>query len=213
MQRFRWPIRVVGLALVVVGLFSVGRFVLELQAHQNADANQATAWKDLVQAAAGPAIPESSPAPDPSPGAVPSPLAGGLYVRLVVPKLNKEMVGIDSDWTGLAGRASLVHYHDSPAPGHHGNVLIAFHREFHWRDIDQLGPGDTVQLETTDRRTYSYTVDFVRIVSPSDISLLKPTDGSDLTMVTCDPWLVDSKRMIFRAHLVTGPGGPSTPAS
>ena len=35
----------------------------------------------------------------------------------------------------------MVHYRDSPSPGQKGNVLVAFHRETHWYDINQLGAG------------------------------------------------------------------------
>jgi sortase (surface protein transpeptidase) len=46
-------------------------------------------------------------------------------------------------------------------------------------------------------------------VRPSDVSLLRPTDGSDLTLITCDPPWQDYNRILFRAHLV-GPARPAT---
>jgi sortase A len=198
-QTLRWVVRGVGIVLIVAGVVTVAQFVRQLQEQRSVAADQTQAWRQLVDAAAGP--PQATPA-GATPG--PTPLAGGAYLKLTVPKLSKEMVAIDSDWTGLR-RAPMVHYHGSPAPGEKGNMLVAFHREFEWPDINKVGAGDQLLVETTDRRTFVYQVDFVRIVRPSDVSLLSPTDGSDLTLITCDPWLRDYNRMLFRAHLV----GPS----
>jgi sortase A len=195
---FRWIVRGVGVLLVVVGLVSIYQFVHQVGQESSVDQAQQRAWRDLVGAAAGP-VETGTPGPDPSPSA-PS-ACTDCYLRLVVPKLAREMVAIDSDWTGLK-RAPMVHYRGSPAPGEKGNMLIAFHREFKWPDIDKLKAGDQVQVETPGRQSFTYQVDFVRIVKPSDISLLQPTQGSDLTLITCDPWLQDYNRMLFRAHLV-----------
>jgi sortase A len=130
-----------------------------------------------------------------------APPSSEIYLKLTVPKLGTDGIAINSDWTGLK-RAGMVHYAQSPAPGRQGNVLLAFHRETHWYEINQLRAGDDVQLETTDQKVYTYRVDFVRIVPPSNVDLLKATDGHDLTMITCDPIWQDYNRMIFRAHLV-----------
>ncbi|HEV3231336.1 MAG TPA: class E sortase [Candidatus Dormibacteraeota bacterium] len=201
----RWVVRAVGVALIVVGGFTVWQFVQEVRGQGQATQAQTQGWHDLVAAAAGPeAVP--SPAASGAPAVCPD-----CYLELTVPKLNRSMVAIDSDWTGLK-RAPMVHYRTSPAPGQVGNVLVAFHREFSWRDIDQLGPGDTVVLQTKDGHTFIYVVEFRRIVSPNDVSLLQPSTSRNLTLITCDPWLQDYNRMLFRLHLVE-PSPPPTPPS
>ena len=81
-----------------------------------------------------------------------------------MPKLSKDGVGVDGDWNSLK-QATMVHYQDSPAPGATGNVLIAFHRETHWLDINEVGAGDKVQVQTTDGKTYKYQVDLSRSLS------------------------------------------------
>jgi len=49
---------------------------------------------------------------------------------------------------------------------------------------------------------HTYRVDFVRTLSSVDVSLLRPTTGNDLTLITCDPPRQDYNRLVFRAHLV-----------
>jgi sortase A len=191
-------VRVLGALLVVVGLVSVYQFVHEVRQQGASDSSNDKAFSQLIQAAAGPI---AAPSGEASPTAV---LPGGVFLKVTIPKLSKEMVAIDSDWNGLT-HAPMVHYHDSPAPGQKGNVLVAFHREFKWQDIDRLGPGDDVLVQALDGRTYTYRVDFVKIYPPSNVSLLRPTEGTDLTLITCDPWLQDYNRMIFRTHLVAAP--------
>ena len=197
---------------MLAGLILLGRFALELNHQQSATQAQDRAWHDLVEAAAGPATsPSGSPVPDvtPSPTDV---LPGGIYLKLTIDKLSETGVAINSDWTGLK-ISSMVHYRDSPPPGGHGNVLLAFHREPHWLNINQLAAGDVFHVETVDRTVYTYQVDFAKVVSATDVSLLRPTDGMDLTLITCDPPFRDYNRLYFRAHLVVPPASPPAAAS
>src|SRR5215831_11854086 len=52
----------------------------------------------------------------------------------------------DGTWDLLNSR-SMVHYQSTPAPGQRGNVIIAFHREPDYQNIDQLNTGDTVTIQ------------------------------------------------------------------
>jgi LPXTG-site transpeptidase (sortase) family protein len=186
-----------GALLVLVGALTIGLFVRDLLLHNQADQAQAQAWRNLVDATAGASTTDTLP--------------GGVYLRLTVPKLSKDGVAVNGDWNSLKV-SSMVHYKDSPAPGDKGNMLIAFHRETHWIDIDQVHAGDALQVETVDQKKYVYQVDFVRVVHPIDVALLQSTSGYDLTLITCTPPWQDYNRMLFRAHLVSTPGASSTPS-
>ena len=185
-----------GAALLLTGLVLGGRVAYDVLHQQGTDNAQDKAWQQFVVAAQGQA---------PSPVAsAPAALPGSVYLKLTVPRLNnKEGVAVNGDWGSLT-TASMVHYKDSPAPGEKGNVLVAFHRETHWMDINQLVAGDQVQLQTTDLKVHVYQIDSVHTVRPSDVSLLRPTQGEDLTLITCDPPWQDYNRMVFRGHLVQG---------
>ena len=178
----------VGVAMLLTGIVIAARLGLQMTHQQSSDVKQNRAWQQFTESVQGQNV------------ALPAD-AGNIYLKLVVPRLaNKDGVAVDGDWNSLKD-ASMVHYHDSPAPGAKGNVLLAFHRETHWLDVDQVKPGDQVQLQAKDLKTYTYVIDFVRTVSPSDVSLLRDTAGSDLTMITCDPPWQDYNRLVFRGHL------------
>jgi sortase A len=190
-------VRCVAVAMILAGLVVGGKVGYGLVSQQNAGSTQDKAWQTFVSAAAGQDNVSASAA-SPAPAGVPD----GLYLKLTIPKINNSAVAVDGDWSSLH-QVSMVHYHDSPAPGAKGNVLVAFHREPHWIDINKVGAGDMVQIQTADGKTYNYQIDQVKIVKPTEVDLLKPTTGNDLTLITCDPPWQDYDRMMFRAHLVT----------
>jgi sortase A len=112
-------------------------------------------------------------------------------------------VAVNGDWNSLK-TFSTVHYRNSPGPGQPGNMLIAFHREPKWLEINNVKAGDMIQVDALNHKSYQYQIDFIKIVAADDVSNLKPTTGTDLTLITCDPPWQDYHRMVFRAHLVAG---------
>ncbi|MGB2939452.1 MAG: sortase [Candidatus Dormiibacterota bacterium] len=196
-------VRCVAVAMILAGLVVGGRVVYGFMHTQSQDSAQDKAWQTFVSAAAGQ---DNASASAPSPAAGTGAGTGGgpsnLYLKLTIPKINTSAVSVDGDWNSLK-QTSMVHYHDSPAPGTKGNALVAFHREPHWLDINKVGPGDQVQVQMADGKTYTYQVDFVKVVKPAETDLYRPTTGLDLTLITCDPPWHDNDRMIIRSHLVT----------
>ena len=178
-------LRSVAAAFIATGLIMAGRVGVDLWNVQHQDDQQSKAWQTFVGAAAG--ADASSANPD-------------LYLKLTIPKLGKDAIAANGNWDSLK-KVSMVHYKDSPAPGQKGNVLVAFHRETHWLDINTIGAGDAIVIQTADGRVFHYKIDFVQTVPPAQVDLLKPTSGNDLTLITCDPVWQDYNRMYFRAHL------------
>jgi sortase A len=71
--------------------------------------------------------------------------------------------------------------------GEAGNLAIAGHRDGFFRRLSQLSPGDAIELErlgSVDR----YVVANIRVVRPKDVSVLKPSNSSMLTLITCFPF-------------------------
>src|SRR6202171_1633055 len=180
-------IRSVALALILTGVIMAGRVVYTLNHQAAHDAAQDKAWEQFMGAAQG-----QAPGALQSPAATPAGIPSGLYLKMTLPKLGREAIAVNGDWDSLK-TSSTVHYKTSPAPGQTGNMLIAFHREPTWLDIN-LQAGDTVRIEALNRKTYMYKVDFVKIVSATDVSTLKATTGPDLTLITCDPPWQDYNR-------------------
>jgi len=71
--------------------------------------------------------------------------------------------------------------------GQTGNIGLAGHRDGFFRGLKDIGPGDVMELEMPGR-TERYTVTEIQITDPDDVSVLKPTSSSTLTLVTCYPF-------------------------
>lgn len=69
-----------------------------------------------------------------------------------------------------------------------------------FRDLDQMEIKDVFFLHAA-QETLAYEVESVRVVLPTDISALEIEEGRDLvTLITCDPYMINSHRMLVRAH-------------
>lgn len=69
-------------------------------------------------------------------------------------------------------------------------------------DIDQLAEGDTFYIHVLGD-TLAYKVDSLHTVLPTDTSQLQIEDGKDLvTLVTCTPFGVNTRRLLVRGHRV-----------
>jgi LPXTG-site transpeptidase (sortase) family protein len=114
-------------------------------------------------------------------------------IRLEVPVLK----GTDE----LTLNRAVGHIEDTAMPGVDGNAGIAGHRDGFFRGLMNLVAGDAIELESL-HGTESYRIERTWIVNPDDVSVLDPTPGRSLTLVTCYPfYFVGSapQRYIVRA--------------
>lgn len=72
-------------------------------------------------------------------------------------------------------------------PGAPGNLGIAAHRDGFFRGLKDVSRGDRMELVERGQ-TATYVIDKIEIVSPQDVSVLKPGPVSELTLVTCYPF-------------------------
>lgn len=127
------------------------------------------------------------------PGPAPLAILRIRRVGLEVPVLE----GTD-DWT--LNRAA-GHIADTAAPGSEGNSGIAAHRDGFFRSLKDVRVGDLLEVETL-RGIARYRIERTWIVDPEDVSVLDPTPGAAVTLVTCYPfYFVGSapQRYIVRA--------------
>ena len=83
-----------------------------------------------------------------------------------------------------------------------GNLGIAGHRDGFFRTLEHIVVGDEMELLTT-QGNIKYKVSSIQIVDPSDVSVLKPTTNSTITLVTCYPFYYVGhapKRYIVKAE-------------
>jgi sortase A len=122
-------------------------------------------------------------------------------IHLVAPVLNgTDDVTLNRGVGRIIGTAHI---------GSAGNLGIAGHRDGFFRGLKDLNVGDAVQLETT-KSAQVYAVDWVKIVTPDDVSVLKSTGAPSLTLVTCYPfYFIGSAplRYVVHASLTNDPKG------
>ena len=104
----------------------------------------------------------------------------------------------------------VVHY-PSANPGEIGNVFITGHSSYYWWSkgqynnvfsiLDKLVVGDNIYINYN-RKRYNYKVRELKVVSPSDTSVLEQNEKkSILTLMTCTPVGTNYKRLIVVSDL------------
>ena len=108
-----------------------------------------------------------------------------------------------ASWDSREGRLM------DPSEGTH--VVLSGHRGLPsaklFSDLDKLVEGD-IFLLTILNETYTYQVDQIRVVEPTDLSSLKIRKGWDYcTLVTCTPYGINTHRLLVRGHRVANAMG------
>jgi sortase A len=106
-------------------------------------------------------------------------------VRLVIPKIELTSFVVE----GTNRKSLLVgpgHITKTAEPGQIGNSVITGHRDTFFRHIHELEKGDQLYIERGGQR-FIYEVTGKKIVEPNDLSVTRPTEDSQVTLITCYP--------------------------
>ncbi|MGA0961946.1 MAG: class E sortase [Ilumatobacteraceae bacterium] len=136
--------------------------------------------------------------------ATPTFVPGEVVAQLQIPS-------IDVDFFVVSGvgvedlRLGPGHFTDTPLPGQLGNSAIAGHRTTYgqpFHDLDQLSAGDDIIIATA-YGTFTYEVNTLRVVEPTEYSVVSTTDPTTatLTLTTCHPKWSAAQRLIVTATL------------
>lgn len=90
-------------------------------------------------------------------------------------------------------------------PGEQGNSAIAAHRDTFFRDLKRISAGDVVTVEANGVLE-RYLVKRLSVVEPTSVEVLRPTEHSALTLITCYPFNYlgsAPKRFIVRADRIS----------
>jgi sortase A len=99
-------------------------------------------------------------------------------------------------------RKGPVHYGNTPLPGLGQPFAVAGHRTTYggpFLNLDKMQHGDRIIVETPYAR-FTYTVDKLTEVSPSDVGVLADR-GYGLVLTTCTPLYSATRRLIVWARL------------
>ena len=124
---------------------------------------------------------------------------------LRIPRLKLEVPVYDGTTDAVLDLAA-GRIEDTALPGTAGNVGIAAHRDGFFRVLKDIKEGDALVLDTP-VATEQYRVEWIRITTPDDVSVIDPTPGPVVTLVGCYPFYhVGSapQRFIVRAVPVAG---------
>lgn len=119
---------------------------------------------------------------------------------LRIPRLNLEVPVYDGTTDAVLDLAA-GRIEDTALPGTSGNVGIAAHRDGFFRILKDIKEGDALVLDTP-ASTEQYRVEWIRITTPDDVSVIDPTPGPAVTLVGCYPFYYTGpapKRFIVRA--------------
>ena len=136
--------------------------------------------------------------------APPAPTPGPEHAR----RIQIAAIDVDSaiyqgmyDWEVL--KKGVAQHIGSATPGQKGNMVLAGHNDVYgeiFRDLDQLAPGDEI-LVSSGRQSYRYVVRETVIVEPTEVWVMAPTDYASVTLISCYPYRVNTKRIVIFADL------------
>jgi sortase A len=143
---------------------------------------QGPAWQHLHPEEV---VPEATRSPTPR-NSVPRPALGAPFARLKISRIGINVTVIE----GTRSRDLLKapgHLTGSGLPGQPENCIIAGHRDLHFRRLGELRVGDAMQLVKAGSRS-TYRVEAIRVIDPSETSVLNQGSMPILTLVTCYPF-------------------------
>ena len=152
-------------------------------------------------------------------GSAPANAQGVLPVEIKIPSVGIDLPVQNPSTTDVDTLDALLNqgparYVNSAELGVSGNVLIFAHSSHlpivtnsmfkAFNQIPNVNPGASIELDGADGKAYLYSVDSVVKATTDDGTTinLAPTQGEELTLVTCDTLTGTSARFILTAHFV-----------
>ena len=105
---------------------------------------------------------------------------------LSIPRIGLEVPLLDGT-DDLTLNRGVGHIAGTPRPREAGNIGVAGHRDGFFRGLKDVAVGDEIDL-LLPHGNETYIVDNIRIVDPSDVSVLRSGPRNSLTLVTCYPF-------------------------
>jgi len=129
--------------------------------------------------------------------------------RLIIPKIGVDIPIVDSQNSTWALARGAWRLPQTSTPDQGSNTAIAGHRfkylppnNLTFYLLDKLQAGDGLVIVWSGKE-YDYQVVESKIVPPSEVSVLAPTEKPTLTLITCDPIWTQTNRLIVTAELVS----------
>lgn len=149
--------------------------------HSASAQRNAKEWLNAAAAArSGPSVSRTPPT------ASPALRHGDVLGELNIPRLHLSVMVFEGDDGGIL-KIGAGHIPGTALRPGDGNIGIAAHRDTFFRPLQAIHPSDVITLRTPSGDS-RFAVTKTEIVQPSDIKVLAPAPGRDLTLVTCYPF-------------------------
>lgn len=137
-------------------------------------------------------VPTRTPVPSPTL----APVKPGVPVRIVIPSIgvDSKVQEIGTVWVQGELQWETVpfvvgHYRTTAKAGENGNAVFSGHVTSRnagnvFRDLYKISLGDEIQIYTAEDRI-TYVVTSVRLVLPTETSVMNPTPDPTATLITC----------------------------
>ncbi|MGB8215301.1 MAG: class D sortase [Anaerolineales bacterium] len=123
-------------------------------------------------------------------------------MRIQIQAINVDAPVVQGDsWDQL--KKGVGQHVGSADPGQTGNVVLSAHDDVFgeiFRNLDRLQPGDQILIFTAQQQ-YVYIVTGTQIVAPTQVEVMNPTSDATTTLISCYPYMVDTKRIVVFAKL------------
>jgi sortase A len=185
--------RLLAFALTVIGIALMAWVVVQRVERARFQHEKAAELRESV----------SEARPGPAPAAEPRLPPDGVIGRLEIPRLHLSVVVMEGDDEETLEKA-VGHLPDTVLPWERGNTALAGHRDGFFRPLEDIEIGDEMRL-TSPRGVFTYRVHAAFITMPTDVNVLNPSWGDELTLITCYPFhYVGSapKRYVIKADRV-----------
>lgn len=131
-------------------------------------------------------------------------LRGEPIARIEIPSVGLKTLVLEGD-DARTLELGAGHIPGTALPGADGNIGIAGHRDTVFRCLRNLKKNQIIILDTPDAR-YTYRVEALTVVNPTQTSVLRCSHQDVLTLVTCYPFHfigAAPQRFIVRARMVS----------
>ncbi len=128
--------------------------------------------------------------------------------RLIIEKIGVNIPIIESENANWALNRGAWRMPETSTPDKGSNTVITGHRfkylppnNLTFYLLDKLVAGDILKVIWSEK-TYLYKVTETKIVPPTEVSVLDPSEKPILTLLTCDPIFSQKNRLIVIGELV-----------
>lgn len=128
---------------------------------------------------------------------------GNIIGILTIPKIDLS-VGIVEGVDNETLKYSVGHFSETAMPGQKGNFCVIGHRSYSYGEffnrLDELEKNDLLVIERNNHK-FKYKITEIKVVLPTELSVLNQTEDTEITLITCTPIRVGSHRLIVKGVL------------